>query len=184
MTFLYPTRTFSYGVNSPTLPPLHRALLRARGNIKYTAFGSPEVTSPLHEIANAVESAFVLVEKATLPKITHTPRTAAKRQFYFAGDPFVPYSTDPNHTAEQARNTAAKWLAIAGHLEAEEKAAAEEAKKQAAAKAEASRARRVRLTELAEEHFEEYFEDLGPKKQRVIEEIYRLEQELNQKDAA
>jgi hypothetical protein len=110
------------------------------------------------------------------------PATLTKRQFYFAGDPYVPYSTDLNHTSERARQAATKWLAIAQHLDVEEKAKAYE---EAKAKAVAHAARAKRLDELADKYFgADFHSDLGERKARVIEDLYRLEQKLTDEGEA
>jgi hypothetical protein len=179
MTIDYGTaRHFSYGVSPFT--PLQQAIIKNTkyGTLNYKLYEPAEITAPLQSISSAVEYAFVLVEKASLPRVTHATNTLSRRMFTFAGDPFVPYSTDPNHTSEQARKTAAKWLAIAGFLEDEEKDAAAEAKKKADAEKASEGARMSRLSALAGEYFDSYFTDLGPKKTRVIEELYDLQEKL------
>lgn len=174
------------------LPKLQQAIINrtGHGTIRYGAYGGAEITADLASVAAAVESAYVLTAKDKLPKITHVTDTLSKRMFTFAGDPFVPYSTDPNHTSERARQTAAKWLAVARHLEAEEKAKAyEDAKAKAvadAAERAAEASRKKRLDELADAWFgADFFTDLGPNKSAAIKEIYRLEQKLtNEGEAA
>lgn len=176
MTAYIPVNHFSYG----TFTPLQNAILNRTDNgfVNYKSYGGPEVTAPLQSLSRAVESAFILVEKATLPKITHaTPPLLGKRMFNFAGDPYVPYSTDPNQTSEQARKTAAKWLAIAAHLESEEKKKADE---EYVAKV----ARAKELDRIATFHFGKPIRELSANKASAIEEIYRLEQVIAEEDAA
>ncbi|MDQ0241198.1 hypothetical protein [Arthrobacter bambusae] len=183
MTTFIPVNHFSYG----TFTPLQNAILNRTDNgfVNYKSYGGPEVTAPLQSLSRAVESAFILVEKATLPKITHaTPPLLGKRMFNFAGDPYVPYSTDPNQTSEQARKTAAKWLAIAAHLEAEEKAKSDEAKKKADAEAAAKVARAKELDRIATFHFGKPIRELSANKTSAVEEIYRLEQVIAEEGAA
>lgn len=180
-------------VNNPTwratLTKLQQVIMdRTHGTVKYSTYGDPTITATLNSVSEAVESAFVLVEKATLPKVECINKGAAGRTFSTGSAFFADGLTVTMNGGDSgyARKSASLWLAIAAHLEAEEKAAAAEAKKKADAVAAANRARATRLDGLAEEYFGEYLEDLGPKKTRVIEELYRLEQELanDQKDAA
>jgi len=176
MNYLHPVNHFSYG----NFTPLQQAIVSRtkHGTLNQNYGYNLEIKAPLVSVSEAVESAFVLIEKATLPKVTNSPMSLTKRMFYFAGDPFVPYSANPGHTAEQARKTAAKWLAIAQLLEAEEKTNAAEAKKKADAEAAAKKARTNRLADLAYEYFDAAMTDLGPKKTRVIEDLYDLQEKL------
>lgn len=177
MTTFIPVDYFSHG----TFSPLQKAIINRtdHGYINYKSFSGPEVTAPLQSISEAVESAFILVEKATLPKAMSSVRSTNARSFAFTGDgTFAGLSANPSVTAEQARKTASKWLAVAQFLDAEEKI---EAKKKADAEAEAKNARAARLGELALEYFDSYYMDLSSKKVRVIEEIYRLEQEVKER---
>lgn len=177
MTYIIPTWGFNIDRN---LPRLQRVIIERtdHGAMKYSGYGH-EITAPLESVARAVESAYVLVEKATLPKVTLSFKYPDKRTFSFAGDPFTPYTTDPNHTADRARKTAAKWLSIAAHLEAEEKTAAAEAKLRAEqVKAEAERVRHNRLNLIADRYFGKDFDELGDNKASAVKEIYRLEEQL------
>lgn len=171
--------------NPASLTELQKVIIqRGMGTIKHFTYGSPEITGTIESITDAVESAYILTPKADLPKVTNSPSTATKRQFYFAGDPFVPCSTDLHYTSEQARKSAAKWLAVAQFLGAEEKAKATDEAKAKAASAMAEAARKKRLDELADEWFGKDYFDLGPNKASAVKEIYRLETIIAEEDAA
>lgn len=163
--------------------PLEQAIYRGNhfGVITYNSQGPTEIKAPLRSIADSVEAAYVLTPREALPKVTATVDLLGTRKFTGTNGLGA---TITGGNSESARQSAALWLAIAGLLEAEEKKAADEAKTKAAAEKAKENARLKRLDELADEHFEEYFEDLGPKKTTAIEEIYRLEQVIAEEDAA
>lgn len=125
-----------------------------------------------------MESAYILTPKTDLPKVTRTIPGV-----------YVVEGVGPlasiRSTAEEARKYANAWLAIAKHLEREEAARVyEEAKAKAVAEAAAAAAKQARLDELADEWFGKDYTDLGPNKAAAIQEIHRLETQLNTKDAA
>jgi len=169
--------------NASNLTPLQRAIAKGsyNGTIRYGIYGPPEITAPLESIADTVESAYVLTPKDELPKVTASP--VGSFEVEGIGALWVPDS----RTAEGARKRAAAWLAIAKHLEAEEKAKAyEEAKAKAVADKVAEAARQQRLNELADEWFgKDFYTYLSPNKASAVKEIYRLETKLTEdKDAA
>lgn len=177
-------------INNPiwraTLTKLQQVIVdRTYGTVKFSAYGDPTITATLNSVSEAVESAFVLVERATIPKTRDIVRIGNTRSFSFEGEPWSGVKVNVGATAKAARSMAIKWLSIAAHIEAEE-AAKEKADAEAAkvAEAEAKNARATRLGELALEYFDSYYMDLSSKKVRVIEEIYRLEQVIAEEDAA
>ncbi|WP_284984274.1 hypothetical protein [Arthrobacter sp. efr-133-TYG-118] len=166
----------SFGVQGP-ITHLQRVILdRTPGRtVRYSPDSGVEIIADLGYVADAVESAFVLVPREALPKIGRTNTTVNGGSFTTAAGENIQLNDGAD--AEKVRKVAATWLAVAALLESEEKAKADEAKKKEAAEAAAKIARTTRLEQLADEYFEEYFEELGPKKTRVIEELYRLEEE-------
>lgn len=179
-TYLRPVQHFSYGIKPFT--PLEHAIVKGTtfGTIKYNSYGPSEITAPLESVARAVESAYVLTPREALPKITATSKGNVNRSFSGSNNLGA---TVQGGTSESARQSAALWLAIAGLLEKEEKDAADDAKKKADAEQAAESARHKRLDALASEYFDaECYIDLGPKKARVIDELYRLEEQLKQDD--
>lgn len=161
-----------------SFPPLQRVILeRARGTITAQSYGPARINAELESVAAAVESAYILTPKDELPKVVEGGGDKYTRVFTFAGQSQDPVGVMPTFTAAKARLRAAAWLAIARHLDAEEKAASD-----AAAKAET--ARKKRLDELADQWFGKDFADLGDNKAAAIKEIHRLEQLTEDKDAA
>ena len=172
--FFRPVQGLSFG---RTLTPLQHVIVNrtVSGTMRQPGFGHLEITAPLVALSDGIESAFVLTPREALPKI-HVTDHGLHRRHFASGSGLGAEVTGGN--SETARQSAALWLAIAQHLEAEEKAAAEEAKKKAAADAK-------RLDELADEYFDtDDFSDLSTKKQRAVKHIHQLEQELNQEDKA
>jgi hypothetical protein len=166
--------------------PLERAIIdRARGSITRHSYGPPQINTDLQSLTGAVESAFVLIPRDALPKITAdgtTPPGAYTRAFAFKDYPAVTMTGRP--TAQEARRRAAAWVAVAALLEGEEKTAADKAKAEAEAEQAAAAARSKRLDELALEYFNDHHADLGVRKARVIEDTYKLEQQLAAADKA
>jgi hypothetical protein len=157
----------------------HTILTRANGSVTPSIYGPIRISSDLPSLTGAIESTFVLVPRQALPKITQTPEST------FFGRTFRTDSglgLTAGGSADDARKTAAAWLAVAQVLEGEEKAAADEAKKKAAAEQQAADARRKRLDELATEYFDDDFMNLGFRKARIIEDTYKLEQQLADAD--
>jgi hypothetical protein len=157
--------------NASNLIPLQQAIAKGSygGTIRYGIYGPPEITARLDAVADAVESAFVLTPKDDLPKVTSSHSVTDGRAFHVPGQ--GSYSVPGGEfTAEFARSRAAALHAIAILLDAEEKAAADTAKK-------AETDRTKRLNELASKYFgADFFSDLGERKARVIEDFYKLEQ--------
>jgi hypothetical protein len=169
------------------LPHLQRTILGRTRVGTLTGHGyNIEIKAALSDVADAVESAYILTPKDDLPKVTASAETRYGRRFHVEGHPFM--QPPGKSTAAEARKRATAWLAIAQHLEVEEKAKAyEEAKAKAVAdamNAAAEAARKARLNELADEWFGKDYNDLGPNKAAAIKEIHRLETQLNAKDAA